>query len=418
VKAQPPAPRTNRRRFAVLSVAVGVGVVAGGAIGFLAQGQPSRPEASLLTGAPPSHPAAPSSPSPTRLIPVIPDTMLAWTPGGIPPGLGRSVRRIPGIDHVVTVTSGTAWLIGSFDASGALVDHPPPGLAIPLEMAGADLSSYSPFLSPADRAVLPPLARGQAVLGATSARLRRLGPGATLSFGSRKLRVAAVLPDAAIGAHEVFVSRATAAALGVAHERYLLIDPSPDASRAAVVARIRALLPDGTQVRIRGPGETPFFRQGDAVLPPVKIKEVFGEFAARPISGGFLRIDPGWEKRHIVNVTVPILGMVRCNRALIPQLRQALGEIVTRGLSHLIHPGDYGGCYAPRFINRNPLAGISHHAWGVAVDVNVSSNRFGQSPHQDPRVVAVFERWGFTWGGSWLRPDGMHFEFVRFPTAD
>jgi hypothetical protein len=343
--------------------------------------------------------------------------MLAWTPGGIPSGFARSVGKLPGIDHVVAVTSGTAWLSRSFDASGAQVDRPPAGLAIPLEVAGADLQLYSAFLSPADRAVLPQLARGQAVLGATSARLRRLGPGATLLFGSRRVRVAGVLPDAAIGAHEVFVSRATATALGVGHERYLLIDPAQNASREALATRIRSLLPEGTQLRIRGPGETPFFRQGDAVLPPVKIKEVFGEFAARPISGGFLRIDPRWEKRHIVMVSVPILGAVRCNRALIPQLREALGEIVARGLSHLIHPWDYGGCYAPRFINENPLVGISHHAWGVAVDVNVSSNQFGQTPHQDPRVVAVFERWGFTWGGSWLRPDGMHFEFVRFPTG-
>jgi D-alanyl-D-alanine carboxypeptidase len=30
----------------------------------------------------------------------------------------------------------------------------------------------------------------------------------------------------------------------------------------------------------------------------------------------------------------------------------------------------------------------------------------------------VFERWGFTWGGRWLVPDGMHFEFLRFPQAD
>jgi hypothetical protein len=54
----------------------------------------------------------------------------------------------------------------------------------------------------------------------------------------------------------------------------------------------------------------------------------------------------------------------------------------------------------------------------VAVEVNASANPFGRTSRQDPRIVAIFERWGFTWGGSWLIPDGMHFEFVRFAPGD
>ena len=88
------------------------------------------------------------------------------------------------------------------------------------------------------------------------------------------------------------------------------------------------------------------------------------------------------------------------------------------GLAQLIDPKQYAGCYAPRLLRPDdPTAGISHHAWGAAIDINAGSNPFGGTPHQDPRLVRIFERWGFTWGGHWLVPDGMHFEFVRFAAS-
>ena len=54
---------------------------------------------------------------------------------------------------------------------------------------------------------------------------------------------------------------------------------------------------------------------------------------------------------------------------------------------------------------------------GSTFQQSTGSNPFGGTPHQDPRLVRIFERWGFTWGGHWLVPDGMHFEFVRFAAS-
>ena len=395
-------------RLAVVAVCLALGLAGGSAVGFLVPGGPDRafPRGRV------------DEPAPPRIRPLTPDTLLAWSPGGLPAGFARRVGRLAGVDRAVAVVSGTVWLNRSMSSDGGTVDRPPKELGIPLEVAAADLSSYSGFLPPAYRSILPSLQAGEAALGATSRSLRRLSSGGILVVGPRRLTVAGVLPDTAIGAHELFVSRRTAATLGLNRERYLLIDPAHRASRRKLIGAIRRLLPPGVLLQTRGPGETPYFRHGDAVLPQVRLKELFGEFAARPTAGGYLLMDPTWAARNIDARRVPVLGRIRgCHRALVPQLTGALREVLREGLAHLIDPSRFGGCYSPRFLNRNPEAGISHHSWGVAADINVSTNRFGRTPHQDPRVVAIFERWGFTWGGDWLLPDGMHFEFMRFPVG-
>jgi hypothetical protein len=150
------------------------------------------------------------------------------------------------------------------------------------------------------------------------------------------------------------------------------------------------------------------------VLAPVEEMTIFGEFAASPTPapGGWLTLDPRWIGRHIVTAPVPILGRVTCDRSMIPKLRAILRFLSRKGLSHLVHPDDYGGCFAPRLIPSLAGTAISHHAWGSAIDLNVSDNLFGHRPHQDPRLVAAFARWGFVWGGLFVVPDGMHFEYL------
>jgi hypothetical protein len=398
-------------RTLAVTAALLAGLAGGGLVGLVAQGSP-RPSI------PGPEPPPSSFPTPTPAIrPAPADTLLAWTVGGLPPGFAAAVARHPAVTRSVAVVSGTLWMTRSASPDGVTVDRPKDGLAIPIEVAAARLADYTAFLPPQDRALLPALAGGAGALGATSAELRRFGAGGTLSFGRRSVRIAGVVPDSAIGANELFLSRRTAAGLGLSAERYLLIDPRPGVTEARMRAILRGLLPPGTLLQVRGPGETPFFRQGDAVLPPVRLKELFGEFAAQPMSNGWFRMDPSWTRAHIVPARVPILGVVRCNRAVVAQVRGALAQLRDAGLGGLIHPSEYGGCFAGRFANRNPAAGVSHHSWGVAIDLNVAENLRGRVPTMDPRVVAAFERWGFTWGGRWIVPDGMHFEFARFASG-
>ena len=78
-----------------------------------------------------------------------------------------------------------------------------------------------------------------------------------------------------------------------------------------------------------------------------------------------------------------------------------------------IHPGEYAGCYYPRFIANDPAKGLSLHSWGIAVDLNVPGNQRGTVGQMDRRVVAIFKRWGFAWGGDWNYTDPMHFEMAE-----
>lgn len=131
------------------------------------------------------------------------------------------------------------------------------------------------------------------------------------------------------------------------------------------------------------------------------------------LEDGWIEPEEAWVQANIASATVPIIGEVTCHRVMIPQLAAALAEIERDGLASLIRPEEYAGCYAPRFIDRNPNLPLSNHAFGLAVDLNTGTNQLGTPGDMDPRVVAIFEKWGFEWGGHWERPDPMHFELAR-----
>jgi hypothetical protein len=356
--------------------------------------------------------------------PIPPATFLVWVPRGLPVGFPRDVRALPRVGRLAAVAEDDAWLRRSWSAGGELVDDPPRPYRIPLDTAAVDVRSFAPFVPAADRESIEALANGQAILGATSATLRGLGPGATLDFGGgAHVTIAGVLPDELVGGAELLVSRSTGRTLGVDQNRYLLVQPTDGKNLipTSFAERLHRLLPAvlgvNRSVQVRAPGDTPFFRAGDAVLPPVLLKAVFGEFAARRAKGtpGALEIDPAWERTHLVTTSVPVLGTVTCHRGIIDQLRGAMRELVAANLEATVH--SYHGCYVPRFIGWDAANMVSYHSWGVAFDVNLGGNVRGATPHQDPRLVRTLERWGFQWGGHWIVPDGNHFEYRRTPSA-
>lgn len=58
---------------------------------------------------------------------------------------------------------------------------------------------------------------------------------------------------------------------------------------------------------------------------------------------------------------------------------------------------------------------MSLHSWGLAIDFNAAWNGFGKTPTMSPELVKCFTDAGLDWGGTWSRPDGMHFEIAKLP---
>jgi hypothetical protein len=370
----------------------------------------------------PSGAGAPTGPSSLLTRPAPPETFLAWVPRGLPDGFAARVARQPEIGRLTVVAEDNVWLVRSWSAEGELVDRPVHPYRIPLDVAAVDPVTFAPFLPPADQATLAAIENGEGILGSTSASVRRLGPGALLELaGGRRIRIAAVLPDELVGASELLVSKEAGRRIGVERDRYLLVRPVAGRSMTSGSLRhsIQPLLPRDLgvfrRVQVRAPGETPYFRAGDAVLPPVLLKALFGEFAARPAPGqpGSLEVDPAWTKTHLVTTRVPLLGQVWCHKGIVPQLRGAMRELRDAGAGHVIR--SFHGCFVPRFISRDPTALLSHHSWGVAFDVNLVGNYYGVKPHQPLQLRRTLARWGFIWGGTFVVPDGNHFEYRRLP---
>ncbi|MFL6106846.1 MAG: M15 family metallopeptidase [Marmoricola sp.] len=154
-----------------------------------------------------------------------------------------------------------------------------------------------------------------------------------------------------------------------------------------------------------------------AILTGGSVARAVGSFTYTANRDGTVNPAASWVRAFIRTEQVPIIGSVTCNKAMIPQLRAALNEVVARGLGPKIHRDEYGGCYVPRYIAKDPAKGLSFHTFGTAIDLNVPGNQRGTVGTMDRTVVKIFEKWGFNWGGHWHYTDPMHFELARIVQA-
>jgi len=241
--------------------------------------------------------------------------------------------------------------------------------------------------------------------------------------GNLKLGAAADAPSVHVGAYsaqapliDAVVNDTWVDTLGMTPDNALLIRTAGTAPKR-VRQPIQKILGKGASVQLvdlaTRRGIDPTVKQVAVVTGSVA--DAVGVFRYTVLAGGRIAPDPAWVRTHIATEQVPILGTVTCNRAMLPQLRAALQEVVESDLADEIHPGEYAGCYYPRFIAGSSK--LSNHAFGLALDMNVPGNQRGTAGEMHRGVVAIFESWGFAWGGRWGYTDPMHFEMSQIVDA-
>jgi hypothetical protein len=211
------------------------------------------------------------------------------------------------------------------------------------------------------------------------------------------------LATTGIPATDLVVDAATGRSLGIVKPTAVLLNAGKK-DPADLASKVRKLTGSAAEVDLlTAPAANPV-----AFLTGSRAAKAFCAFSYKYFPDGTIQPDAAWVSSNITSTTVPILGRVTCHRLMLPQLRGALQDVVNAGLSSSLHT--YDGCYVPRFIERNPTHAISLHTWGIAIDMDAATNYRGIKGTMDPRVVTIFKRWGFRWGGDWTYTDPMHFE--------
>ncbi|MFZ0014362.1 MAG: M15 family metallopeptidase [Acidimicrobiia bacterium] len=326
-------------------------------------------------------------------------TYLVWTSGGLTDGLVTGLERR---FDIVSIVAGDAAPLDIGD-----------GQVVPLDAVAIDVDSHAPFDPAGETRSLRP---GTVLLGETSAAYRGLAVGDRMTFGEETFEVAAIVSDEAFGAAEVVFSVSDPGS-PVTAARYALVET--DVDRSELEPAVAAMNDSPAPARIRAEGETRWMRHADAVLPQIFIKAALGEFSYPADSGPELTQDRDFVNSNIVTTEVPVLGRVTCHRVVVEMLIGAMDQLEAEGLSDAIDPGEFAGCWNPRFIRTitGTPTGVSRHSWGAALDINAASNGLGTRGSQDRRLVEIMKEWGFLWGGDWAVPDPMHFEYGVLPDS-
>ena len=123
-----------------------------------------------------------------------------------------------------------------------------------------------------------------------------------------------------------------------------------------------------------------------------------------------------FQYKHMIMWDVPAnleIGLIPkrifCNKDMVEPLSKAFKNLIDTGAVSELKTWD--GCFNIRA--KRGLSSLSLHSWGIAIDVNAFENGLNMTPKLSPKFVKCFTDAGFDWGGTWKKPDGMHFQLSR-----
>ncbi len=303
------------------------------------------------------------------------------------------------------------------ERDGTIIRAAPDGTGYPMSTLAVDPTQIAATTS-TDTA--SKINQGLVVVGASASHTDDLRVGDRITVtgwnsASATFVIGAIAPDTIVSGTELMMSIATARTIGLDRPFSVRVWGFANHAAATTFAQSTSATWTLQPIRVRTSWNDPLL---DDTVPQARIKVLLGEFWVRRGVNGALQVDPGWKTANTTNAVLPIIGPVRCHNTVATAAAAALQDLSDAGLASLIHAADsrrYGGCFSARVTRSlvgNSGHNLSRHTWGAAVDINPSQNPYGGPSRMDQRVIDAFGRHGFVWGGAFLIPDPMHFEYV------
>ena len=99
----------------------------------------------------------------------------------------------------------------------------------------------------------------------------------------------------------------------------------------------------------------------------------------------------------------------KLNKDIFPQMNAAIDNL--RKAGKLSEWTEIRATQSIRYATEKPNS-ISTHSYGLAIDINPSTNKYNKKPSLSPEFVKAFTDAGWTWGGYFSIKDGMHFSLA------
>lgn len=401
----------NRRRIGIVSLIVALAVPAV-AVAAVIQIGPG--------GATVSQPAV-------RITPPVGDIVNVYDSGELDASTEASAvaaARQAGADF--TISDSASIAMQRIVRGASVVQQAPPTLSIPMGTTVFDRDVIG-ILMGGD--VSAAVSATSLVMSRRTADLRGAMAGDVVTLRSAfgadvDFTIGAVIADEITGGTELLITPEGAARLSLSRKSSVVMWGF--SSRAAID---QALVANGlgtTRIRIRRSWD-PF--DPDSTLGMAETKALLGEFGYRVNSDGSVAQETAWQAANLPpgRRSLGIGISARCHLVVEPALQSAFAEIAQSGLSGVFDVGDAntaGGCHNPRFnrlANSATIGFLSRHSWAMALDTNTVGSCQGCAPPNFASrpggcaAVRIMRKHGFSWGGNYLTPDGMHFEYVGEP---